>query len=92
MPHMSGRDLAERIQPRRPTMAVLYMSGYTDGIIGQGGVLDPTVAFLQKPFAPSTVSHKVREVLDQHHSLDVSSRARSAEWAASRNQGGSSGR
>jgi len=71
MPHMSGRDLAERIQPRRPTMAV---------------------AFLQKPFAPSTVSHKVREVLDQHHSLDVSSRARSAEWAASRNHGGSSGR
>ena len=93
MPQMSGRDLAERIQPRRPTMAVLYMSGYTDGIIGHRGVLEPTVAFLQKPFAPSTVSHKVREVLDQHHSLDASgSRARSAEWAASRNQGGSSGR
>jgi len=66
---------------------------YNTAIVGQGGVLDPTVAFLQKPFPPSTVSHKVREVLDQHHSLGASgSRARSAEWAASRNHGGSSGR
>ncbi len=64
MPRMSGRDLAERVQPGRPAMRVLYMSGYTDSAIVHHGILEPGIAFLQKPFAPPTVAQKVREVLD----------------------------
>jgi two-component system, cell cycle sensor histidine kinase and response regulator CckA len=64
MPDISGRKLADRLQTSRPEAKVLYMSGYTDTAIVQHGLLEPGVAFLQKPFTPEALSRKVREVLD----------------------------
>jgi two-component system cell cycle sensor histidine kinase/response regulator CckA len=64
MPGMSGRELAKRLTARLPRMRVLYMSGYTHNIIAHGGNLEAGVAFLQKPFTPSVLVEKVREVLD----------------------------
>src|SRR3989454_423434 len=64
MPGMSGRELAERLAPERPSMKVLYTSGYTDDAMVRQGVLNAGVAFLQKPFVPDTLTRKVREVLD----------------------------
>jgi two-component system, cell cycle sensor histidine kinase and response regulator CckA len=48
---------------------VLYMSGYTDNIITSSGVLEPGLAFLQKPFTPALLAQKVREVLDSAASV-----------------------
>jgi PAS domain S-box-containing protein len=64
MPRMSGRQLAERLRTVRPAMKLLFMSGYTDTAIVSGGVLDPGIAFLQKPITPETLTQKIREVLD----------------------------
>jgi PAS domain S-box-containing protein len=64
MPGMSGRELAKRILARHGSMRVLYMSGYTYNVIAQGGTLEREVSFLQKPFTPSGLVEKVREVLD----------------------------
>jgi PAS domain S-box-containing protein len=64
MPGISGRELAKRLSARHPAMRVLYMSGYTYNVIAQGGTLERGVAFLQKPFTPSALIEKVREVLD----------------------------
>jgi two-component system cell cycle sensor histidine kinase/response regulator CckA len=66
MPGMSGRTLAERMAAALTGLKVLYMSGYTDDAIGQHGVLDPGMHYLQKPFAPDVLDGKFREVLDSH--------------------------
>lgn len=64
MPQMGGRELAERFREIRPDVPVIYTSGYTDTAIVHEGVLEPGLAFLQKPFTPAALAHKVREVLD----------------------------
>ena len=64
MPGMSGRELANRLTRTRPETKVLFTSGYTDDAIVHHGVLDEGVSFLGKPYSPSALARKVREVLD----------------------------
>jgi PAS domain S-box-containing protein len=64
LPGISGRKIAEHLAVSRPSMKVLYMSGYTDDSVVRHGVLQASTAFLQKPFTPASLSRKVREVLD----------------------------
>jgi two-component system cell cycle sensor histidine kinase/response regulator CckA len=63
LPGMSGRELAEKLLAQRKDLKVLYVSGYTDDIITHHGVLEPGIAFLQKPFSRESLLVKVREVL-----------------------------
>jgi response regulator RpfG family c-di-GMP phosphodiesterase len=65
MPHLGGKELAERLKNLRPNIKVLFTSGYTDHAISQYGLLNPNIAFLEKPFSPSGLVRKVREVLDR---------------------------
>jgi PAS domain S-box-containing protein len=64
MPGMNGRELAQRISEIRPNVKVLYMSGYTENVIGRNGTLDAGVRLLQKPFTLRDLKSKVREALD----------------------------
>src|SRR5436309_3550888 len=57
-------QLATGVADIQPGIRVLYMSGYTDGVIAHHGVLDAGVAYLQKPFTADFLARKVREVLD----------------------------
>jgi PAS domain S-box-containing protein len=65
MPGMSGRQLADELRSSRPDARVIFMSGYTGDAIGQHGVLEPGVNFLQKPFASDSLLRKVRDVLNE---------------------------
>jgi PAS domain S-box-containing protein len=64
MPGMNGRELAQRILEIRPNTKVLYMSGYTENVIGRNGTLDEGIRLLQKPFTLRDLRNIVREVLN----------------------------
>jgi CheY-like chemotaxis protein len=64
MPGFSGVELARRLAEARPSMCVLFISGYTDQEAAQWGKLDQPVQFLQKPFHPDAFLCKVRALLD----------------------------
>ena len=64
MPHMSGKELSDRIQALYPRTKILFTSAYTETAIVHQGVLNPGIVLLQKPFTPSALANKVREVLD----------------------------
>jgi CheY-like chemotaxis protein len=64
MPHLSGKELAERLLAWHPGTKVLFTSAYTEHAIVHQGILNPGVALLQKPFTPAALARKVRETLD----------------------------
>jgi CheY-like chemotaxis protein len=65
MPHMSGKELSERIQSLYPNTKILFTSAFTENAVVHQGVLNKDVTLLQKPFTPSVLARKIREVLDQ---------------------------
>jgi PAS domain S-box-containing protein len=65
MPKMSGWDLAEAMALLRPDTKVLFLSGYTNQVVVEHGVLEANAEFLQKPFTPETLARKIRTVLDR---------------------------
>jgi CheY-like chemotaxis protein len=64
MPDVNGKKLAEEALRRRPTLKVLFTTGYTANAVVHGGVLDPGVQFISKPFTLDQLAGKVRSVLD----------------------------
>jgi two-component system cell cycle sensor histidine kinase/response regulator CckA len=64
MPGVGGRELAEWLAELRPDVPVLFVSGHTDDDVVRRGLLDPGVAYLQKPFTPEVLARRVREMLD----------------------------
>jgi signal transduction histidine kinase len=64
MPEMNGKKLADEALKRRPDLKVLFTTGYTRNAVVHGGVLDPDVNLISKPFTIQQLASKVRAVLD----------------------------
>ena len=64
MPEMGGYQLSERIITIYRSIKVLYITGYTENHIFDKGFLKPGLSLLQKPFTPSALALKVRNILD----------------------------
>ena len=65
MPGMSGRQLADQLTSQRPDLLVLFMSGYTDDAVVRHGMLEPGLAYLEKPYRPAALLRKMRHLLDK---------------------------
>ena len=64
MPRMNGGQLAERLVSSRPTMKVVFMSGYTVDPAVRDAITSTSTPFLAKPITPLALATKVRQVLD----------------------------
>ena len=64
MPHLSGREVSERLTALRPELRVLFMSAYTDDSVVRQHIRSSDVNFIQKPFRLADLTGKVREILD----------------------------
>lgn len=64
MPEMGGSELAAEIRQLCPDIKVLFVSGYTDDVIVRNGLLAENEAFLSKPYTPTSLGKRVRELLD----------------------------
>ena len=69
MPHMNGKELADRMKVLYQHTKILFTSAYAEHAIVHHGILDKDVALLQKPFTPSPLARKLREILDQTNIL-----------------------
>jgi two-component system cell cycle sensor histidine kinase/response regulator CckA len=65
MPGSSGPAMFAKLLETYPRLKVIYMSGYTDDIVGRGGQIELSRAFLQKPFSNDDLLRMVRAVLDR---------------------------
>ena len=64
MPEINGRELARAVRERRPSVRVLYISGYIGRASIRVAELGPRTSFLSKPFSPQSFARKVRLLLD----------------------------
>jgi CheY-like chemotaxis protein len=71
MPRMNGRELVDTLRQRRPELQALMMSGYTDDTVVRNGISLAETPFLEKPFLPSQLLAKVRELLDGREAVSV---------------------
>ncbi len=65
MPGMSGCELAEALLANRPTLRVLYVSGYVGPVNLDQRRDGPAIGFLPKPYTPDILLAKVRQMIDQ---------------------------
>jgi CheY-like chemotaxis protein len=66
MPHMLGREVAEKMRAVKPGIEVLFMSGYARPVLASQGRLDPNVALVEKPFSESDLLAMAGQVLNGH--------------------------
>ena len=63
MPRMQGKEFADQVLVIQPAARVIFMSGYTQGLLGAQGVLEPGTHLIEKPFSEATLLTKLQEVL-----------------------------
>jgi YesN/AraC family two-component response regulator len=65
MPQLNGLELARELSRRTPSLRVLFMSGFADGVLAERGVIQPGVVYLQKPINREALANSLRHVLDR---------------------------
>ena len=66
MPHMLGKEVADKIRTIKPGIEVLFMSGYAQPVLASQGRLDRDVHLIEKPFSAATLIDKAGHILNGH--------------------------
>ncbi|MGM0597616.1 MAG: ATP-binding protein [Myxococcota bacterium] len=66
MPELDGFELSQKITDLQPGIKVIYMSGYTDDLIANHGIIRENIEFIQKPFTAEDIISKTSQVLQNH--------------------------
>jgi PAS domain S-box-containing protein len=66
MPHMLGKEVAEKVRAIKPSIEVLFISGYARRVLTAQGMLDPNVALVEKPFSEAGLMETAAKVLNGH--------------------------
>ncbi len=69
MPEMDGPKMAHKIQELRPHIPIMYMSGYTHGLLTTQNILDPSAVLIQKPFTSVSLLYEIKRLLHPEMSL-----------------------
>jgi PAS domain S-box-containing protein len=72
MPHIGGRELSMALIAKQPSLRVIFTSGYADDAVLRRGITRSDVPFLAKPYTPSGVLQKVRDVIDRPPAVNPS--------------------
>ncbi len=64
MPTLNGKDLADRIRLQNPRQKMIFMSGFTDDVLAEHGVMNQGIPFIQKPFTARGIAIKIKQVLE----------------------------
>ncbi len=65
LPHLGGQELVAQLRQERPSLPVIFVSGYTQGRVLEAELQQPRTLFLAKPFTPSDLARSVRDLLDR---------------------------
>lgn len=66
MPHMLGKEVAEKVQLIKPEIEVIFMSGYARPVLASQGRLEPGMALVEKPFSEADLLATAGQVLNGH--------------------------
>ncbi len=63
LPGMNGRQIAEIARRHRPSLKILFVTGYAEHATGHAPFLDPGMEMVTKPFALDALALKIREMI-----------------------------
>ncbi|GIE85886.1 histidine kinase [Actinoplanes regularis] len=63
MPEMSGPELIRRLHQQHPRLPVVFMSGYSDGLLAAQDMIDSDIPLVQKPFTAAELLNAVHQGL-----------------------------
>jgi FixJ family two-component response regulator len=71
MPEMDGGQLAQLAHQRHPSLPVLFVSGYTGGVLETVGIQEDSINFLRKPFRTRELLERVAAIIAERGSKRV---------------------
>jgi FixJ family two-component response regulator len=81
MPGIQGKEVAKRVRELQPDIGILYMSGYTEGLLSAQGILEPGITLIEKPFTEASMLKTTRDTARARDSEGQQGTARDSKVA-----------